>query len=237
MNIAESQNVLDDIGLVMYQGDRIGIIGPNGTEKTTFFLTIAGINNPSAGNIKLFGEAVVHGQFRPKLGMVLQNQDDQLFCPTVWDDIAFGPSNMGLSKDEVIIRVEYAVDLLDISQLVDRAPHQLSGGEKRLVAIAGIIAMDSRFVIYDEPTSNLDMRYRRKLINPLQNKQTHEGMLIASRDLELVLEVCNRVILIDEGKIITDGKPIEILSNEKLLQNHGLETPYSLLFGKVTYSN
>jgi len=226
--ISETHKVLDNISLEVHEGDRIGFIGPNGTGKTTLFLSVAGVNVLSAGSIILFDRLVAAGEFRPELGMVFQNQDDQIFCPSVKDDIAFGLINMGLTKEEVKQRVDFTVKLLGIEGLVDRLPHQLSGGEKRLVAIAGIIAMNPQLIIYDEPTSNLDMRYRRRLIELIKSSSSSKGLLVASHDLEFVLEVCNRVVLIDEGRIIADGKPKEILSNEELLLAHGLESPYSL---------
>lgn len=226
--LSDADKVLDNISFEMYVGDRIGFIGPNGAGKTTLFLSIAGVNKLSAGDIILLDHPVVSGEFRSELGMVFQNQDDQIFCPTVKEDIAFGPINMGLSKEEVKQRVDFTVKLLGLEPLIDRLPHQLSGGEKRLVAIAGIIAMDPQLIIYDEPTSNLDMRYRRKLIEFIKRLSFSKGLLIASHDLEFVLEVCNRVILIDEGRIIADGKPIEIFNNQELLLAHGLEAPYSL---------
>lgn len=232
--LSETHKVLDNVSLEMYEGDRIGFIGPNGAGKTTLFLSIAGVNKLSGGEIILFNRPIVAGEFRPELGMVFQNQDDQIFCPSVRDDIAFGPINMGLTKERVEQRVDYTVKLLGIDGLVDRLPHHLSGGEKRLVAIAGIIAMNPQLIIYDEPTSNLDMRFRRRLIELIKSSLSFKGLLIASHDLEFVLEVCNRVILIDDGRIIADGKPNEILSNEKLLLAHGLEKPYSLHSSKMS---
>ena len=188
------RKVLENINKTVSSGERIGIVGPNGAGKTTLFLTIAGIKKPISGEIILFNKPVKQGEFRPELGMVFQNQDDQLFCPSVYDDIAFGPKNMGLSDKEVEGRVNKSLAILDIKSLEDRPPHQLSGGEKRLVALAGVLAMEPKLVIYDEPTSNLDVRYRRKLINFLKETQ-QEAMLIASHDLEFILETCNREII------------------------------------------
>lgn len=226
--LSDTRRILNNISLEVNEGDRVGFIGPNGAGKTTLFLTIAGVNKLSSGEIKLSNRPVVAGEFRPEIGMVFQNQDDQLFCPSVKDDIAFGPVNMGLTKEEVEQRVDYTVKLLGIEGLVNRLPHQLSGGEKRLVAIAGIIAMKSQLIIYDEPTSNLDMRYRRRLIELIKSSSSYKGLLVASHDLEFILEVCNRVVLIDDGIVIDDGKPSEILGNEELLLAHGLEQPHSL---------
>jgi cobalt/nickel transport system ATP-binding protein len=156
--------ILRDMSLEINTGDRIGLIGANGAGKTTLFHLLSGIHQADSGEILLYENPLIKGEFRPELGMVFQDQDDQVFCPSVKDDIAFGPNNMGFSPHEVDQRVNTAAERLGIHHLLERAPHHLSGGEKRLVALAGIIAMKSSFVIYDEPTSNLDMRYRRSLI-------------------------------------------------------------------------
>lgn len=224
----ESHLILDKINLELRAGERVGILGPNGAGKTTLFLLLAGVEKPRSGVIYLDGKEVVPGSFHPQIGMVFQNSNDQLVCPTVGEDIAFGPRNLGLSAAEVERRVTRALEQLQISHLKDRAPHQLSGGEKRLVAIAGsIVAMQSRIALYDEPTSNMDIKYRRLLINLIQGL-SQEAALIATHDLEFVLEVCNRVIILDQGKLVADGKPLQILTQPDLLEQHSLEVPYSL---------
>jgi len=220
-------NVLQDLSLKVMPGERVGIIGPNGAGKTTFFLTISAVLKPSAGAIFVLGKPVLNGDFLPEVGLVFQNPDDQLFCPSVRDDVAFGPQNMGLSKDEVEASVTEALSAVGGVELADRPAHQLSEGEKRMVSIAGVLAMRPRLVLYDEPSANLDIRSRRRLIRILQASK--ETILIASHDLELVLEVCNRVLLIDEGRIIADGDPIEIMGDDKLMEAHGQEKPHSLV--------
>lgn len=219
--------VLEDLSLTVWAGERVGVVGPNGAGKTTCFLLFCGVLKPAAGEIRLFGKPVVPGEFRPEVGMVFQNPDDQLFCPSVWDDVAFGPRNLGLSKEEVDARVREALALTGITELAGRPPHHLSGGQKRLAAVAGVLAMRPRLVIYDEPTSNLDSRYRRRLINLLR-AAAQEVMLVASHDLEFILEVCNRTILLDGGRLVADGAPEEILGNAALMEAHGLERPHSL---------
>lgn len=219
--------VLSNLSFKIEPGERAGIIGPNGAGKTTLFLLLCGVLKKTSGEISLFGRPVVPGEFRPEVGMVFQNPEDQLFCPSVEDDVAFGPRNLGLPRDEVTKRVQKALALTGTRELVNFPPHHLSGGQKRMVAIAGVLAMRPQVVIYDEPTSNLDMRYRRRLINLLLRSQ--ETMLIASHDLEFILEVCDRVILLDEGRVVADGAPARVMNDVALMSAHGLERPHSLV--------
>ena len=223
----DTPDVLRGINLQVWPGERVGFIGPNGAGKTTFFLLVCGVLRPEAGEILLFGRPVAPGEFRPEVGMVFQDPDDQLFCPSVRDDVAFGPLNLGLPKEEVEARVREALSITGVPDLADRPPHHLSEGEKRLVSIAGVLAMRPKLVIYDEPTSNLDIRYRRRLIRFLQSSD--ETLLIASHDLEFILEVCDRVVLMDEGRIVANGKPREVMGNVELMEAHGLERPHSLV--------
>ncbi|MGJ3246405.1 MAG: energy-coupling factor ABC transporter ATP-binding protein [Elainellaceae cyanobacterium] len=220
-------NILRDINLSIDAGERIGVMGPNGAGKTTLFMTICGILTPTKGDILLFNQPIVPGEFRPEIGLVFQNPDDQLFSASVWEDVAFGPENLGLPPDEVDSRVSEVLTLTGMTDRADRVPHHLSGGEKRMVAIAGVLAMRPKLVIYDEPSASLDLRARRRLIQFLQKSQ--ETILVSSHDLEFILEVCDRVILIDEGKIVADGNPRTIMGNEDLMLAHGLEKPHSLI--------
>jgi cobalt/nickel transport system ATP-binding protein len=223
----DKPNVLRDVNLKVQPGERVGMIGPNGAGKTTLFLLACGVLKPDAGEILLFGKPVRPGKFHPEVGMVFQNPDDQLFCPSVRDDVAFGPLNMGLPPEEAEARVREALSTTGILELAERPPHHLSGGEKRLVSIAGVLAMHPTLIIYDEPTSNLDIRYRRRLIRFLQS--LNETVLIASHDLEFILEVCDRVVLIDEGRIAVNGEPRQVMGNAELMEAHGLERPHSLI--------
>jgi cobalt/nickel transport system ATP-binding protein len=220
-------DVLKDISLKVMPGERVGLIGPNGSGKTTLFLDICGVLKPYAGEITVLGKAVRNGDFRSDVGLVFQNPDDQLFCPSVRDDVAFGPQNMKLSKEEVDARVMEALAAVGAVDLAARPAHHLSGGEKRMVSIAGVLSMRPRLVMYDEPSANLDIRSRRRLIRLLQASE--EAMLIASHDLELVLEICNRVVLMDDGCIIADGLPREIMGDDRLMKAHGQEKPHSLV--------
>lgn len=223
---AQKQIALRGVDLVVQKGDRVGLIGPNGAGKTTFFMLITGVLKPETGTIQLFGEELTQGKFRPEIGMVFQNSDDQLFSPTVRDDVAFGPQNLGMTPDAVEARVQDVLTLTGVADLADRAPHHLSGGQKRMVSIAGVLAMKPKMIIYDEPSANLDMRSRRRLIRFLE--ASDETMVVASHDLELILEVCDRVVLLDEGQIIVEGDPSEIMADVALMEAHGLERPHSL---------
>lgn len=223
----DNADVLQGVHLTIYDGERVGLIGHNGCGKTTLFLLLCGVLRPSRGHITLFGEPLVPGQFRPEVGLLFQDPEDQLFSPSVADDIGFGPQNMGLDPAEVEARVAHAVDLTGIDHLLNRPPHHLSGGEKQMVAIAGLLAMTPQILLYDEPTASLDLRMRRRLIQFLQ--RSPETLLIASHDLEFLLEVCDRVLLLDGGRVIADGSPAVIMGNQALMEAHGLEKPHSLV--------
>lgn len=223
----DGTKALEDVSFNVGRGERVGLIGPNGAGKTTLFLAICGVLEPSAGQIVVLGKPVTNRDFRPEVGLVFQNPDDQLFCPSVRDDVAFGLRNMGLLKDEVEARATEALSIVGCVELAARPVHHLSEGEKRMVSIAGVLAMQPRLVIYDEPGANLDIRSRRRVIRLLQASK--ETMLIASHDLELILEVCDRVVLIDRGHIIADGNPREIMGDDRLMEAHGQEKPHSLV--------
>lgn len=223
----DNPNVLNQINLVVHRGERLGIIGYNGCGKTTLFLSICGVLAPNSGEIYLLNQPVQPGMFHPSIGLVFQNPDDQLFSASVWDDVAFAPQNMGLTPEEVEHRVTEALAITGMQELALRPPHHLSGGQKRMVAIAGVLAMRPQVIIYDEPTANLDLRSRRRLIQFLQ--QSSETLLISSHDLEFVLEVCDRVVLMNEGQIIADGDPRQVMSNAELMERYGLEKPHSLI--------
>ncbi|HMQ51134.1 MAG TPA: ABC transporter ATP-binding protein [Anaerolineae bacterium] len=222
----DKPGVLKGLNVSLLPGERLGLIGPNGAGKTTFFMLICGVQKAEAGEISLFGQPVKHRDFHPEIGMVFQNSADQLFSPTVRDDVAFGPQNLGLAPAAVEARVTEALTTTGVIDLADRPPHHLSGGERRMVSIAGILAMQPQLIIYDEPSANLDIRSRRRLINFL--KTSSQAYIISSHDLEFILEVCDRVLLLDEGRIIADGDPRVVMADAVLMEAHGLEKPHSL---------
>lgn len=219
-------DALRGVNLQVNPGERWGAIGANGSGKTTLFLSICGVLAPKAGDITLFNQRVKPGKFYPEIGLVFQNPDDQLFCPSVWEDVAFGPQNLGLSEREVQERVASALSLTGLETLAQRPPHHLSGGEKRMAAIAGVLAMQPKMILYDEPSANLDHRARRRLIQFLQ--RSSETLMISSHDLEFILEVCDQTALLDQGKIVATGACRQLLGDRELMERYGLEAPYSL---------
>jgi cobalt/nickel transport system ATP-binding protein len=225
-NYNQNQSTLTDVNLQVFSGESVGLIGSNGAGKTTLFLSICGVLTPTYGEIELFAHTVKPGEFHSEIGLVFQNPEDQLFCPTVRDDIAFGPENMGLSPEEIDCRVTEALSLTGVTHLAERIPHQLSGGEKCMVAIASVLSMRPKILLYDEPSANLDLRARRRLIEFL--KASSETVMISSHDLELILEVCDRVILLNQGRVVADGIPARIMGDRLLMEANGLEVPHSL---------
>ncbi|MEM6503256.1 MAG: energy-coupling factor ABC transporter ATP-binding protein [Cyanobacteria bacterium P01_C01_bin.89] len=218
-----------DLSFQIQPGDRLGLIGPNGAGKTTLFLLACGVLTPQQGTIALGNVPVIPGNFHPEIGLVFQNADDQLFCPTVADDVAFGPTEMGLSQEQIYHRVDQALDATGITHLADLPPHQLSGGQKRMVAIAGILACQPNITLYDEPSANLDAPARNRLIQFLQHSTqpqvgtAEKGFIVSSHDLHFVRAVCNRVMLLSAGQIIADGDPKTVLGNHNLMKTYGMD--------------
>lgn len=223
----DAPGVLRRLDVTIRNGERVGLIGPNGAGKSTLFLLASGILEPAAGEVLVHGKRVVKGSFNPQIGLVFQRSEDQLFCPRVWDDVAFGPRNMGIGDEELKRRVNQALVLVGAERLAERPVHHLSEGEKRLVTIAGVLAMGPQMILYDEPSAGLDIRTRRRLIPLL--KKSAPSIVIASHDLELILEVCTRVLLLDQGMIVADGPPAKIMGDEALMTAHGQEKPHSLI--------
>jgi cobalt/nickel transport system ATP-binding protein len=222
----ENSAVLQGIDLDVITGEKVGLIGPNGAGKTTLFLTICGVLKPKNGEIYLFNQPVEAGKFYPEIGLIFQNPDDQLFSPSVKDDLVFGLENLGLSPPEIESRLAAVIPSLDLENLLERVPHELSGGEKCRVAIAAVLVMQPQLILYDEPSANLDLYARRNLINFLQ--KCSQTLLIASHDLELILEVCDRVVLLNQGHLVADGLPEQILGDKILMEKNRLEVPLSL---------
>ena len=225
----DGHEALKKISFTILHGESVGIIGANGAGKSTILMLLMGILYPDSGDV-LVGDVHLTKKtlpmIRQRLGMVFQNPDDQLFMTNVYDDVAFGPRNYRLDEKEVDSRVMNALDLVGISDLKDRAPFRLSGGEKRAASIACVLSMQPDILIMDEPTLALDPKARRRVIS-LLNSFEHTK-IITSHDLDLVLETCQRVIVVKDGVIAADGKAKEILTNRFLLDECGLELPLTI---------
>jgi cobalt/nickel transport system ATP-binding protein len=216
---------LHGVDLHVEHGERVALLGPNGAGKTTLMLHLNGLL-AGDGVLEVAGLRVgrdsVHA-LRARVGLVFQDPDDQLFMPTVREDVAFGPLNLGLGRAEVAGRVDEALAAVRMAHAADRAPHQLSMGERRRVAIATVLAMHPALLVLDEPSANLDPRARRELLEVLAGV---EGtMLVATHDLPLAAELCDRAVVLDGGRVAGDGPCEEILSDEDLLAAHDLELP------------
>jgi cobalt/nickel transport system ATP-binding protein len=222
---------LDQVTFSVSGGERIALVGPNGAGKTSLFLCLCGVLVPQAGAALVGGidirDAAQRRRLPGQVGIVFQNPDDQLFSATVLDDVAFGPLNQGLKPDEVRVRAIDALSRVGLNGLEERVPWNLSGGEKRRVALAGVLAMRPAILLLDEPSMYLDPRGRRELIDLLNGLGGTQ--VIASHDLEMVLRTCSRVLLLDAGRIIADGPAVTVLADRELMEAHGLEVPPSLL--------
>jgi cobalt/nickel transport system ATP-binding protein len=210
-------------------GEAVALVGANGAGKSTLLLHLNGYLTPAQGEI-VIGDTVVTPETaavaRRAVGLVFQDPDDQLFMPTVEEDVAFGPLNAGLPPEHVERRVVQALERVGMVHLRKRPPYHLSAGEKRAVAIATVLAMAPDILIMDEPSANLDPRARRRLIELLHSFE--HTRIIATHDLEMVVEVCSRVIVLDNGHVVADGPVRDILNDETLMLEHGLERPHSL---------
>ena len=220
--------VLDDLSFTIRDGESVGLIGANGAGKSTVMKLLTGLVS-GEGDVLVDGVRVEKkslGQIRKKLGFVLQNSDHQMFMPTVYEDMIFAPLNYMLSRREADERVDAVLQQLGLSELKHRYNHKLSGGEKRMAAIATILAMEPEVILMDEPTSALDPYNRRIVINTIRSLP--ETRIITSHDLDMILDTCERVILLSGGRIAADGRAEEILRDQRLLEENRLELPLRL---------
>jgi cobalt/nickel transport system ATP-binding protein len=220
---------LRGISFRLTHGETVAMVGANGAGKSTLLLHLNGCLIPQAGTVRIGDFPLTRKTLphvRRTVGMVFQDPDDQLFMPVVYDDVAFGPLNLGLPPEDVEERVMNALDIVGASHLKDRPPYRLSGGEKRAVAIASVLSMSPNILVMDEPTSSLDPRARRQLIDLL--KTFSHTIVIATHDLDMVLDLCARTIVLKEGRILADGPSRDILQDEELLASGSLEKPLRL---------
>ena len=220
--------VIKNLSFSIKDGDTIGLIGANGTGKSTIMKILLGLLQHEGHIIvdSLEVEKKNYPEIRKKLGYVLQDSDNQMFMPTVYEDMMFAPMNYGFTRDEAEKRVDETLKKLGLMELKHRHNHKISGGEKRMAAIATILAMDPEVILMDEPSTALDPMNRRTLINTI--KQLPQTKIIASHDLDMILETCNRVILLNHGEIVANGKTKELLTNRKLLEANRMELPLCL---------
>jgi cobalt/nickel transport system ATP-binding protein len=225
----DGTEALKGVSFRITHGESVGVVGANGAGKSTLLQHMNGYLMPTSGTV-IIGDLTLTGktrrEIRRKVGMVFQNPDDQLFMPTVFEDVAFGPLNLGMDEASVRERVSKALNMVNSLSLQNKPPHHLSCGQKSAVAIASVMAMGPDILAMDEPAANLDPKSRRSLITLLRT--FNHSKLIASHDLDLILDVCERCIVIGEGLVIADGPSAEILSNRTLLEENSLELPLSL---------
>jgi cobalt/nickel transport system ATP-binding protein len=225
----DGTRALEGISFQIIHGESVGIVGANGAGKSTLLLQINGILFPTQGSVRI-GETTLSKrtvkEIRKRIGFVFQNPDDQIFMPTVFEDVAFGPLHLGWELEKVEQSTIRALERVNCLHLRDRPPHKLSEGQKRCVSIAAVISMDPDILIMDEPSANLDPRSRRQLIQLVRTFE--HSKILATHDLDMILELCQRTIIIAAGRVAADGPTPELLSDEELLEKNGLEKPLSL---------
>ncbi len=241
-NYPAGVTALKGITLEVTQGERVALLGPNGSGKSTLILLIAGLLTPNLGEIKIFGEKTTSKNFqktRNRIGLVFQDPDDQLFTPSVIEDIEYGPKNLKLPLEDVKTRSAYVLEKMGIQHLKNRPPHRLSFGEKKKISLATALVLKPELLILDEPTANLDLTSRRNLIDTL-NELNRAGttIIISTHDAEAIPELADRIIIINNGLKLAEGKTSDILQNKNILEQSGLETPTTVsLFAELRNQN
>lgn len=223
----DGHQALYGVDLHVHQGERVALLGPNGAGKTTLVLHLNGILTAGAGAVSVSGMSVVKEnlqEIRRRVGVVFQDPDDQLFMPTVRDDVAFGPSNLGVKGAALEHRVMEALDKVGMADFVDRPPHHLSFGQRRRVAVATVLAMEPEILVLDEPSSNLDPASRRELAEILRGLDV--TVLMVTHDLPYAFELCPRSVVLSDGVIVADGPTFDVLTDELLMAKHRLELPF-----------
>jgi cobalt/nickel transport system ATP-binding protein len=225
---------LRDVSLRVGRGERVALLGPNGAGKTTLVLHLNGILSGGPGSVRVAGLPVGRDtlrEVRRRVGIVFQDPDDQLFLPTVGEDVAFGPANLGLTGDALAACVRRALEQVGMADAADRPPHHLSFGQRRRVAVATVLAMEPEVLVLDEPSSNLDPAARRELAEILLALDV--TVLMVTHDLPYALQLCPRSVVLSEGRVVADGRTRELLSDAALLAEHRLELPYGFDPGRL----
>jgi cobalt/nickel transport system ATP-binding protein len=224
---ADGHQALYGVDLHVHRGERVALLGPNGAGKTTLVLHLNGILAAGRGSVEVCGLPVANPnlqEIRRRVGVVFQDPDDQLFMPTVRDDVAFGPANLGVRGSELDARVADALDQVGMGEYADRPPHHLSFGQRRRVAVATVLAMQPEILVLDEPSSNLDPASRRELADILVGLDV--TVLMVTHDLPYALELCPRSVVLSEGVIVADGPTPDVLTDEATMRAHRLELPF-----------
>ena len=222
---------LEGVDLEVAAGDRVAVLGPNGAGKTTLALHLNGIHEPRAGTVSIGGMEVTApnlAEIRRRVGVVFQDSNDQLFMPNVWDDVAFGPANLGITGSGLEARVNEALAAVGGEELASRPSHHLSGGERRRAALATVLAMKPDVLVFDEPSADLDGAGRRELVASLLPLPMTQ--LIITHDLPLALELCPRTVIMRDGRVVADGATRDLLGDEGLLEENRIELPYGFMF-------
>ncbi len=226
----DGTRALDGVSFAAGHGETIAVVGANGAGKSTLLLHLNGLLTPEHGSVDIGGVPVTKAtlpDIRRTVGMVFQDPDDQLFMPTVAEDVGFGPLNLGLAPEEVAARVHAALARVAAEHLAERPPYRLSGGEKRVVAIATVLAMEPKVLVMDEPSSGLDPRARRRLIDLLEGFE--HTRLVATHDLDLAATLCERTIVLGRGRVLADRPTTDVFRDDALLEAGGLERPLGML--------
>jgi cobalt/nickel transport system ATP-binding protein len=223
----DGHQALYGVDLHVHRGERVALLGPNGAGKTTLVLHLNGILAAGAGSVAVSGLPVTREnmpEIRRRVGIVFQDPDDQLFMPTVRQDVAFGPANLGLRGAELEGRVQHALEQVGMAEYAGRPPHHLSFGQRRRVAVATVLAMEPEILVLDEPSSNLDPASRRELADILRSLDV--TVLMVTHDLPYALELCPRSVVLSDGTVVADGPTYDVLTDDELMRSHRLELPF-----------
>lgn len=239
----KNKNILKNINMDLSNGDIIGIIGENGCGKSTLFMNMTGILKPESGEIIYNNEKIKYGKkdlynLRKRVGMVFQDPEKQIFYSKVYDDIAFTMRNIGMDEEEIKLRIEKALASVNGEEFIDKPVQFLSYGQKKRVAIASVIAMQNETVLLDEPTSGLDPRSTDAVVDIIKNmKKNGKKVVISSHDMDLIYEICDYVYVMNKGEIIKEGNPDDVFTDEEMIKNAGLKTPWIIKIYKELKNN